>query len=107
ASALWRASRTAAALRQREGVDHCRTAQGARFRADALPPYAPGRVAVMTWAREWDELDAVDRAVRQGFGGDARELWQVRLEPVSVAGDWFGFVPAVENTDPLRLDEPT
>ena len=105
-SALWRAARAAADIRDRDGVDHCRAVQGARFRADVLPPFTPGRVGVMTWACSLATLVACDRDLRSRLDAYARETWQVLLEPVSVEGDWFGYVPEVTGAAPLRLAEP-
>lgn len=105
-SALRRARRTADAVRSTDGVDHCRAVQGARFRADLLPPFTPGRVGVITWSRSLDTLGAAQQDIRRRLVARASETWEILLEPVSIEGDWFGFAPDVTGATPLALDEP-
>src|SRR5690606_27006014 len=105
-TALRRAARSAAAARQRPDVDHCRAAQAARFRSDVRPPFDPGRVAVMTWARSTAVLEEVAARIRPALADGADETWTITLQPVSVHGDWFGFVPDVDDVPALSPAEP-
>ncbi len=105
--ALRRATAAAAAISERPDVTFVRAVQGSRFRPRVAPPYLPGRVGVMTWAPSLEVLAACDREVLDRFDGAAHEVWQVTLQPVSVHGDWFGFVPDVQDAAPLTPDEPT
>jgi hypothetical protein len=111
-SVLLRARRIAHAAAAGPDITVARALQTGSFRLDSRPPYVPGRVAVMLWARTADALDEVDARVLAPLADGAAERWRVVLRPASVHGSWAGFSPARADADagddhqPLRTDEP-
>ena len=105
--ALRGASAAASAARRHRGVECSRASQTSRFVPDLRHlPFAPGRVAVMSWAADPEVLDEIDSEIGTDLGRGATEMWRLVLQPVRVHGDWLGYVPDVSGAPPLSLDEP-
>jgi hypothetical protein len=111
-AALLRARRLAGAAGAHPAITFARALQTGTFRSDTRPPYVPGRVAVMLWAREADALSEVDTRVLAPLADGAAQRWRVVLRSASVHGAWAGFSPTAgdaadaDNAQPLRPEEP-